>query len=207
MPNLCSNLLTIKSRNKRLLEEIKNIPYSDGDEGLLGFFRPMPEEIKSRNPGDTTRPNKQEFTQKYGADNWYDWSNKYWGTKWDVKGYRDCSLISLDDDVWMLDIEFETAWNPPVEAIEFFVKHARETIDSMSEDEVLPSITLQYIEPGEQFCGIYDFLNRSESFEIDFTKDDFPNSNLDYIWLEEEVEAEKAYQKEMDEEWKEESCS
>ena len=48
-----------------------------------------------------------------------------------------------------------------------------------------------------------DFLNKSESFEIDFTKDDFPNSKLDYIWLEEEVEAEKAYQKEMDEEWKE----
>ena len=32
------------------------------------------------------------------------------------------SLISLDDGVWMLDIEFETAWNPPVEAIEHFVK-------------------------------------------------------------------------------------
>lgn len=26
-------------------------------------------------------------------------------------------------------------------------------------------------------------------------EDGFPNSNLDYIWLEEEVEAEKAYQK------------
>ena len=26
MPNLCNNLLTIKSRNKRLLEEIKDIP-------------------------------------------------------------------------------------------------------------------------------------------------------------------------------------
>ena len=38
MPNLCGNLLTIKSRNKSLLEEIKNIPYSDGDEGLLGFL-------------------------------------------------------------------------------------------------------------------------------------------------------------------------
>ena len=67
----------------------------------------------------------------------------------------------------------------------------------------MSSVTLQYIECGEQFCGIYDFLNISESFEINFMEDGFPNSNLDYIWLEEEVEAEKAYQKEMDEEWKE----
>ena len=207
MPNLCGNLLTIKSQNKSLLEKIKDIPYSDGDEGLLGFFRPMPEEIKSRNPGDPTRPNKQEFTQKYGADNWYAWSNKYWGTKWDVKEYRDCSLISLDNGVWMLDIEFETAWNPPIEAIEFFVKHARETIDSMSEDEVLSSVTLQYIEPGEQFCGVHDFLNRMESFQANFVEEDIIDNLGDYIWLAEEVEAEKAYQKEMDEEWKEESCS
>ena len=74
----------------------------------------------------------------------------------------------------------------------------------MSEDEVLSSVTLQYIESGEQFCGIYNFLNRMESFESNFVEEDIIDNLGDYIWLEEEVEAELEYQKEMDEEWKEE---
>ena len=72
---------------------------------------------------------------------------------------------------------------------------------SMSEEEVLSAVTLQYIESGMAYCGVHDFLNRSRSFELDnYLKDDFPDDVgkwWDYIWLEEEVEAERSYQKEQ----------
>ena len=209
MPNWCNNLLTIKSRNKNLLVEVRNSLSNnqDEDKGLLNYFNPMPEEIRSRNPGDPTRPKKQEFIQEYGSDNWYDWSVANWGTKWDVITCHDCQILGLDDDTWMLSIQFETAWLPPVQAIKHFVKEKRETIDSMSEDEVFWSVTLQYIEPGVGFCGVHDFLNTMESFESNYLDEDIIDNLGDYIWLEGEVQSEIEYQKEMDEEWKEESCS
>ena len=88
--------------------------------------------------------------------------------------------------------------NPPIDAIEYFVKYARDRVDSMSEEEVLSAVTLQYIEVGMAYCGVHNFLDRSESFEVDnYLEDDIPGDLIgDYIWLEEEVEAERAYQKE-----------
>ena len=60
---------------------------------------------------------------------------------------------------------------------------------------------LEYIESGMAYCGVHDFLDRSKSFELDnYLEDDFPEDVekwWDYIWLEEEVEAERAYQKEQ----------
>lgn len=209
MPNWCNNLLTIKSRNKNLLVEVRNSLSKNEDKGLLNYFNPMPEDLRSTVKGcDNATPewqkeNSRLLQEKYGADNWYDWSVANWGTKWDVTTCHDCQVIGLDDDTWMLSIEFETAWSPPVQAIEHFVKEKRETIDSMSEDEVFWSVTLQYIEPGMQFCGVHDFLNRMESFESNFVEEDIIDNLGDYIWLEGEVQCELEYQKEMDEEWKE----
>ena len=90
----------------------------------------------------------------------------------------------------MLSIQFETAWAPPINAIEYFVKFEKKN---------LSEVTLQYIEPGMGYCGVYNFLDRSESFEVDnYLEDDIPGDLVgDYIWLEEEVEAERAYQKEQ----------
>ena len=74
----------------------------------------------------------------------------------------------LDDDTWMLSIEFETAWSPPVQAIKHFVKEKRETIDSMSEDEVFGRLRCN-TSTWMQFCGVHD-LNRMESFESNFRR-------------------------------------
>lgn len=42
--------------------------------------------------------------EKYGCYNWYDWSNKYWGTKWNA-----CDSYIVDDN----NINFSTAWCTP----------------------------------------------------------------------------------------------
>lgn len=210
MPNWCNNLLTMKSKNRKLLEEVQSSVSegirADREKGLLNHFRPMPDDLTNTVKGcDNSIPEWQKDSSRllmklHGVDNWYDWAVKHWGTKWDVLSCVHCDLIGLDDDVWMLSIEFETAWSPPINAIEYFVKFEKKT---------LSEVTLQYIETGVGYCGVHNFLDRSESFEIDnYLEEDIPGDLVgDYIWLEEVIEDEKAYQKEMNEEWKEESCS
>ena len=112
----------------------------------------------------------------------------------------------------MLSIEFESAWSPPENAIEYFVQYALKNVDAVQECEVFTEVTLQYIESGMQYCGVRDFLDESNTFFIsNYMEDNFPPkssgkwnqiSYADYTWLEEEVEVDKDYQKEM-EEWEE----
>ena len=50
--------------------------------------------------------------KKYGYKDWYDWSCANWGTKWDAsKSY----IADKDDDDLMIQIQFNTAWSPPME--------------------------------------------------------------------------------------------
>ena len=170
MPNWCSNLLTMKSKNRKLLEEVQNSVSecikADRTKGLLNHFRPMPDDLTDTVKGcDNSIPEWQKDSSRllmklHGVDNWYDWAVKNCGTKCDVLSCSHCDLIGIDDGVWMLSIEFETAWAPPIDAIEYFVKYARDRVDSMSEEEVLLAVTLQYIESGMAYCGVHDFLDR-----------------------------------------------
>ena len=50
-----------------------------------------------------------ENLEKYGSKDWYDWSIRTWGTKWDA-GYT----THEDDDEDMCRYSFETAWSPPM---------------------------------------------------------------------------------------------
>ena len=101
---------------------------------------PMPEELKSEGSPTTivgsdeevlaymeardsteNRPITQEESNRYkslyGADNWYDWSNNNWGTKWNISEdeqsfYRsDRSLV----------FRFSTAWGPPEGVFRYLV--------------------------------------------------------------------------------------
>tara|TARA_Y100000593_G_scaffold48924_1_gene92162 strand:+ start:267 stop:974 length:708 start_codon:yes stop_codon:yes gene_type:complete len=51
--------------------------------------------------------------KKYGYANWYDWSCIKWGTKWNAK-----STYIHDAEDGYMNIDFETAWSPPVPIIE-----------------------------------------------------------------------------------------
>lgn len=44
----------------------------------------------------------------YGAITWYEWHNKYWGTKWNA---FDCDVSKEAGDTWYC--HFTTAWCPP----------------------------------------------------------------------------------------------
>lgn len=69
-------------------------------EGTFDFEKivPMPENIFRGNLGQKER-------EMYGADNWYDWSCKNWGTKWNSysgEWYNEGESI-----------QFDTAWSTP----------------------------------------------------------------------------------------------
>lgn len=81
--------------------------------GSIDFNKviPMPEHIFRGNLGMAER-------EKYGKDNWYDWSIAHWGTKWNSYGY-DGAYTPQDFDE---HIEFQTAWSRPVQAIAALAK-------------------------------------------------------------------------------------
>jgi len=47
-----------------------------------------------------------------GADHWYSWNIRHWGTKWDVRE------VQASESPVSLGFGFDTAWSPPVEAID-----------------------------------------------------------------------------------------
>tara|TARA_S200000501_G_scaffold373771_1_gene421727 strand:- start:2164 stop:2799 length:636 start_codon:yes stop_codon:yes gene_type:complete len=64
---------------------------------------PMPEELKDTEKNYQNESN-QKLIDKYGSDNWYDWSCQNWGTKWNTNSPE-----------WETEnyIEFDTAWATP----------------------------------------------------------------------------------------------
>ena len=70
-------------------------------------FDPKKDYFKSVIAKTMTREYSDHLKKTYGSDNWYDWSNENWGTKWDA------SDPFLEDDGWMLRYDFDTAWCPP----------------------------------------------------------------------------------------------
>ncbi len=58
---------------------------------------------------------------KYGVSDWYDWSVRYWGTKWNACEPQ-VDEIFVDGDQASVRISFDTAWSFPTPVIEAFVK-------------------------------------------------------------------------------------
>lgn len=94
MPNYCHNALFIDGNpetTKQILEVIKS------EDNPFDFDKiiPMPDYIYRGNLSDKER-------KLYGKNNWHDWSNENWGTKWNsVRAY-------VKDNI----IYFDTAWSP-----------------------------------------------------------------------------------------------
>lgn len=54
-----------------------------------------------------TQKESQDYKRKFGADNWYEWTTKNWGTKWGAYDTNEENGI----------ISFLTAWSTPVAAL------------------------------------------------------------------------------------------
>ena len=145
MPNWCTNSLHISGDEAQRRDFIERITTTD-EEGrkeyrILPNLFPTPEELQITSTFVTAEPNpkwlewvadgtwsqadydervardadiyakQQANLAKYGHKDWYDWCVANWGTKW-----GDCDTELLDDSN-TIDITFQSAWSPPVDAI------------------------------------------------------------------------------------------
>ena len=119
MPNWVYSSIRVKASAEKVQEVLDK-------GGLCEAYMPMPKElqnvssptkivsIKEFEEQDKDLPYGIKITQemsdtyreKYGSDNWYEWANIHWNTKWgDVR-----TEMNVEQD--SVTIQFETAWSP-----------------------------------------------------------------------------------------------
>jgi len=124
MPNWSYNIL---NASDEVLKQIVN------EEGEIDFNTviPMPKELKgtvSPNRDDTQEKKdaSKNLIEKYGSNNWYDWSCENWGTKWNGVSDEPYSyVIGSGDTLFTYGegiIHFRTAWSYPEGFIEALSK-------------------------------------------------------------------------------------
>jgi|TARA_B100001939_G_scaffold100192_1_gene86374 hypothetical protein len=160
MPNHVYHNISIGSEITKEREEILKKIEKAG--GICRYYKPMPKELEGTTSpqriGDTiTKEKSEELKEKYGYDNWYDWCNAHWSTKWG------CYDFEIDDEV----IRFTTAWSPMNELI---VKMMAQDFPDMFwsfEEEQGWGAELS-IEGGD-FIGVveYDVPHFTEEFEVE----------------------------------------
>lgn len=60
--------------------------------------------------GPITKEMSDRFIKEYGSDNWYDWKNSHYGTKWGL-----CDPYLEEDSEDRLVYSYQTAWSPATE--------------------------------------------------------------------------------------------
>ena len=155
MPNWCNNTLEITHEDPAMMARVKQA-FADGR--LLDEFVPVPKSlhIVAGRVGDDNDPKQIELEaqekanlEAHGYTTWYDFCVNEWGTKWDVGGNDYNEPQEIPDGLIM---SFDSAWSPPVAAMEKF-------------QDLGFSVRLYYYEPGMCFAGIYD-ENGDDYYEL-----------------------------------------
>jgi hypothetical protein len=117
MPNWCNNQIVIQGPTDKV-EAIWSIANDESDNGLLTALHPI--------------------------GKWdYDLACEQWGTKWDVSMVdANLELIVQDSERSMIEGYFDSAWSPPLAAIENYLAN---------NDDV--EIHCKYYEPANDYIG------------------------------------------------------
>jgi hypothetical protein len=142
MPNWCNNVLDIDGDQKQLKELLKFIEGKGekGEDIPFSFEKVLatpPELLKVEAPNRDKKLAKK-LKKLYGAEDWYDWRNKNWDTKWELDDNVQVNIIGHT-----ACLVFDTAWSPPTNIIRLLAKKFPKL-----------SFTLTYCEPGVGFAGV-----------------------------------------------------
>lgn len=100
--------------------ELQDVLYSNPVFAFWNIIKPTNLEDYNKQD-DFSKPLAERL--QFNGDNWYDWNVRNWGTKWDVavsdnEQYPDTELIEEEDWSDRVAYSFNTAWSPPLPAIE-----------------------------------------------------------------------------------------
>lgn len=173
MPNHCNNTLGITGPTKDVEEFIELVTNKgpDKDENEYELFKnllPMPKELEG-----TTSPSKEgnvDLIDKYGHDNWYDWCNANWGTKWGDYSISSDGIEHLESYEYSVLENGETDFENPIKKLngESSIHFTYDTAWSPGCDELGNAIVnrfpnlkgfISYEEPGMGFAGQLLFAN------------------------------------------------
>ena len=182
MPNWVYNTLTIEGSEEEIAKVKAQLGkpiqkrYADRDEEVTNYSNPIisfwniiapPDDKLDEYFGTHGYANGEK--QGETEYNWYNFNNSKWGTKWDIavgdeEKYSDTSLE--EEHPTVLRYRFNTAWSPPLPAIE-----------ELSLQYPKLEISLEYEE--EQGWG-GEILWTEEGSSI-VREYDIPNSHKDYV--------------------------
>lgn len=167
MPNWCSNELVIEGPADKVAQLVNEVaqPYSalyrDFDPSNPGTF--VQKQSTVEGPlllWNIVKPTSEELHGYWGDENdngsWYAWNVKCWGTKWDLG-----NGTSVDHTPGRVTYNFESAWSPPMAAM-----------DILATSNPDLNFTLTYDEPGMDFAGIVEWQGGAVTSEIETTSRD-----------------------------------
>ena len=155
MPNWCNNYLELTHEDPAMIERAKKA-FADGR--LLDEFVPVPADLhivagcvgaKDDPKQIALEAQEKANLEKHGYSTWYDFAVNEWGTKWDVGG-DDGQLT--EDGPNAIRMSFDSAWAPPVNAMEKFMDQGFK-------------VKLIYWESGMCFAGLFD-ENGDDFYEL-----------------------------------------
>lgn len=117
--------------------------------------------------------------KKYKAKGWYEWSNRYWGTKWNSYENR---WDGTDDD-GNEQLYFQTAWSPPEPVLRQLAIKLKKVV------------RVSYMDEGYGFFGVYHFYPDGSVDDECYTEHkDVPETLCDELGIESYEEAKEMEQ-------------
>lgn len=103
MSNWVKNIVRYEGDEDAINQMLMEIQDDSLGAGTIDFDKiiPMPDHIYRGNLGEVER-------KLYGANNWYNWCMRNWGTKWNAC-HQEPHDVTRDPSV----MEFDTAWTAP----------------------------------------------------------------------------------------------
>ena len=183
MPNHTSTKLEITGSKEEIKAFVDKAKSAEEGQFDLNVFVPMPEELNTGEGLAFDKKSDSELIEKYGSDNWYDWSVKNWGSKWncyDVGEWDWSSTFAV--------ITYQTAWSP---VTQFYLTVSKDyptlTFEHSFADEGGGFLGSEKIKNGEIVKSVDLGWNSNEGIEL--------RRELDCYYEEEEEEDEELISK------------
>jgi len=146
MPNWCQNIAIFSHNEEKMMEKLKQ---GISKNNLLNEFIPREDD----------------------KEDWYEWSLKNWGTKWEV------NIERIKEDENGIEISFESAWTPPINFYKtmvemgFEVKAAYLEIDMLLVGEFINGEHKNFELKLENYENLPEFILRHYREDIESYKD------------------------------------